>query len=428
MNVLAPVAASGVLSPVFAAGRFKGFRTGEFTVDGPESRVRAMFLRVGGRKVPRLELDEAATLPPAELKPRISGASLVVVHSRAIDDAGEAGLGVEHFDRELQRLVTACRNLQNAGIRQLVLTADHGFLLQDETARVHRYGRSIDPSRRHVWSADVHDQTGLVTVPLAALRYTGADGCLLMPEDTGVFETGPGNRGSFVHGGGSLQERVIPVVTVQFPAAADDLAPVCAVEVRRGAPVAGMSCVHLRLVPAPGVVDLPFAAAAASHDVRVRAAGRSEIGGSIIAARPETHWRDGRLRIPVEESWTEVFFTLAGPEDARAAVEVVAGDAGREAVGRLDDLFPVTGRAPAPTARPAGAANLAWVDKVPEDTRKVARHLAQNGSVTESDLVLLLGSPRAARMFALRFEDFQNVCPFPLRVVHTEAGKVYERE
>src|SRR5690606_27055103 len=62
------------------------------------------------------------------------------------------------------------------------------------------------------------DHTGEVRVALADLGYEGASGHLMFPLTTVPFDTGKRQR-SFVHGGNSLQERVIPVLTVVHRAA-----------------------------------------------------------------------------------------------------------------------------------------------------------------------------------------------------------------
>jgi hypothetical protein len=94
-----------------------------------------------------------------------------------------------------------------------VFTADHGFLLQDETNQEKPYGSKRDPNRRYVLSEEQRLEEGMVAVSLSALNYEGQDGYLLFRKDTAVFDTG-NRRRNFVHGGNSLQERVIPVLTV----------------------------------------------------------------------------------------------------------------------------------------------------------------------------------------------------------------------
>lgn len=213
MNVLAPLAERGRLRPVLTGGRIEGFQLREFRVADPETRRRAMHDRVGGAACPWLLLEEMVERSAADLRPALARARLVVVQSREVDNAGEKGLGLLVFDALLQRLRKAWQLLRDAGVRRFVLTADHGFLLLDETAVPLPHGRKIDPQRRHVLSPVGADHRGEVRVPLAELGYEGAAEHLMMPETTAVFDVGRRFLG-FVHGGNSLQERVIPVLTL----------------------------------------------------------------------------------------------------------------------------------------------------------------------------------------------------------------------
>ena len=427
MNVLAPVATDGALQPGFALGKFSGFKAGEFTVRDIETRQRAMFQRVGGHRVPVLKLDEACDLTPRSLQQRMRGAQLTLVHSREIDDAGEAGLGVSHFDDVLRRLKMACRNLQSAGIRRFVFTADHGFLLQDDTAAVYRYGRSIDPERRHVWSADGHEQAGLVTVPAAALRYDGVSGAFLMPEDTGVFDRGAGQRGNFVHGGNSLQERVIPVLVADLPGG--EIAEVaCLVEASVLPPVMGMHVVKLRLRHATARVQSLVLYGEVRVELLIQVPDNQHVRTEFKAVRPEERFDGLRLRLPISEDWTEVFFALTGPADARVPLEIIGSDATYEVQSlALEGLFDVAGSSVA-TASPSLSGD-AWLERIPDGgQRKVARQLSQLGVVTEEDLHGLLGSQRAARLFALQFDSFKALLPFGVQITMTDNGKAYRKD
>ena len=92
MNVLAPVAQDERLT---VAGIFQGFKTGEFTVRTPEQRARAMGAakrrEAGAPPQARRGLrGEHARTSRKEVKPH----QLIVVHSKEIDDAGEANVGL----------------------------------------------------------------------------------------------------------------------------------------------------------------------------------------------------------------------------------------------------------------------------------------------------------------------------------------------
>ena len=73
-----------------------------------------------------------------------------MVHSREIDDAGEANVGLMTFEATLRQLKAAWHHLQAAGVKQFVFTADHGFLLLDKTTAIRGYGSKRNPGRRYV--------------------------------------------------------------------------------------------------------------------------------------------------------------------------------------------------------------------------------------------------------------------------------------
>jgi len=200
MNALVPVSfgAPGEtprLKIVMKDGEPDGFASGELKVFNPETRRRVLADRAGGSKCPLWSLKEVVNRDATSLRQGVAGARLVIVHSQEIDQAGEKGSGVLVFEQVLQQLVAACQMLRDAGVRRFVITADHGFLLLDETAReAQTHGRKIDPQRRHVVSPLAADHEGEVRVPLSELGYGGAGGMhLMMQSTTGIFDRGRRN-------------------------------------------------------------------------------------------------------------------------------------------------------------------------------------------------------------------------------------------
>ncbi len=438
MNVLAPVADRGKLRPAISDGSVLGFSTGEFRVSDPESRKRAMHDRVGGPTCPLLTLEDVVTRESTSLKQSIARARLVVVHSNEIDRAGERGVGPAVFDQVMQKLRAAWKLLRDAGVRRFVFTADHGFLLIDDGARdAQPHGRKVDPKRRHVFSAVAEDHAGEVRVALADLRYEGTEQ-LMFPESTAVFDTGRKPMG-FVHGGNSLQERVIPVLTLVHRSAVggSNTRYVIRATVKEG--VAGMHCVEVKVMAPPqgelgfgGVPELELSLRAPEvPEVRVEPCQTR--GGAKITA--------GSIVATVGEPF-ELFFRLTGPADARVLVEIHHQGAEADVVPCVPDArFAVTvTRAPAPTVRRgprAGAirsrqperCGAQWLLSLPEGgVRQLFEHLAAHGAVTELEASTMLGGPRELRRFANRFEEFAAKAPFGVRIDVIGGVKRYVRE
>ncbi|MBI2378662.1 MAG: BREX-6 system phosphatase PglZ [Deltaproteobacteria bacterium] len=256
MNALAPVSQAGRLH---VAGVFQGFKTGEYTVNRPETRARAMGLRTVSKAGVSLKLGEVGEAKTADLKRKLAPHSLVVIHSTEIDDAGEANVGLSSFESTLQQLKAARHHLQLAGVKHFVFTADHGFLLQDETTTIRPYGKKTDPSRRHVLDEHPREEAGMVPASLKSLGYEGIEGYLLLREDTASFATGTAGA-SFVHGGNSPQERVIPVLTLTRARAEGRSLADCVIEAEPMADVLGLHRLRVRLVLDKEKSSLGFAA------------------------------------------------------------------------------------------------------------------------------------------------------------------------
>jgi hypothetical protein len=355
---------------------------------------------------------------------------LVVVHGREIDAAGEAGVGLAAFEHLVDEVKSAVCHLEAAGIRQFVITADHGFLLQDRTCKVRGYGKSRDPGRRYVLAAERRAEDGLLVASLAELGYQGRDGYLLLPEDTSVFDT-PVKQEGFVHGGASPQERIIPVLSVTSARARDADLSSYVVEAEPLADAVGFRRIRLRLVHDPQSPALPFGRAT-PIDLAICVPERPEITVAIAEVSGAGKERRGRLRLPVGTEATEVFFTLHGPIEERVQVQVLHPDGVEQVAPCLVegwfqvDSLPGTPELVSP--EPA-AASQEWLEVLPDDgIRAVFRHLNEHGVVTEAEAVRMLGSPRRFRRFSGTFEELRNLTPLRVRIEVTPTGKRYVRE
>ncbi|MCA9517084.1 MAG: BREX-6 system phosphatase PglZ [Myxococcales bacterium] len=439
MNVLAPVAApSGRLAPALEASagdveKVKGFSTGEYRVHDPATRQKAMHARVGGATCPWLTLDEVESRDAASLKRAIAQARLVVVHSQEIDAAGEKGLGPKVFATVLRQLRTAWSLLRDAGVRRFVITSDHGFLLLDDATNVAlAHGRRIDPHRRHVFSPVAADHAGETRVALSELGYEGATGYVMFPESLAVFDTGKHPR-TFVHGGNSLEERVIPVLTLVHRAAAGGSLIAYRVVAERRDGVAGMHCLSVRVeVAAQGALDF---GGTKTVELALRVTEVPEVEPELCQARGgHAKIVSGAVQAAVGEPF-ELFFRLTGASDARVLVEVYHPSATLQVAPSVPEArFAVTAvggqaRTPAQTAPTVqGAAATAWLEKLDGAAQTVFSHLQAHGTLTEDEVAKLLGGARQARKFAVHFEEFAAHAPFVTRIDVVGGVKRYTRE
>jgi hypothetical protein len=484
MNVLAPVTHGAQADRLMVAGIFQGFKTGEFTVRGPDDRARAMGLRSVGKAALNLKLANVCEASTAALTKEVKPHQLIVVHSKEFDSAGEASVGLFTFEALLRQIKAAWHHLQLAGVKSCVFTADHGFLLQDETTDVREFGSKRDPNRRHVLDEHPRAEAGMVNVSVAALGYEGLTGYLLFRDDTAVFSTIK-DGAQFVHGGNSPQERVIPVLTVTRTRAEQGGLSEYAVEVQAQPDVMGLHRLLVRVGFAKQTTTSLGFAAARAVDLSLRVLPREQPRGNDDAEQQAIRvvfkdvvgpgrLRTGRLQLPVGDVWTEVFFGLEGPTDGRVRIEVHHPDNVENVRSTTPDTwYSVIGTAvtvpekpstlataqstaqstasSAPTkapvelaSAPTGQAKPAktrppvtipppaaedWAETIADEgTRKVFLHLDKHGAITELEMTHLLGSPRAFRRFSLELEVHLPKLPFRVRIETTEGGKRYVRE
>lgn len=170
-----------------------------------------------------LDLGEVMQLSRAKLEKKVVGKDLVVVRSQEIDFFGEGGFGFQArsvMDTVVDNLARAIRKLAAAGVGRAVVASDHGHLFaaepRAESMRIDSPGGDTVELHRRCWAG-----RGGATPPSCvrvSARDLGndADFDLVFPSGAGVLRAG-GDL-AFHHGGPSLQEMVIPVVT--FRAAA----------------------------------------------------------------------------------------------------------------------------------------------------------------------------------------------------------------
>lgn len=167
-----------------------------------------------------LALDELLGLPVSKLSKKLAGAEVVIIRSQEIDHAGETGFTFQArqvMDTVIDNLARAIRKLAGAGIEHAVVTADHGHLFfptdRDESMRTDAPGGDTVELHRRCWiGRGGSTPPGCMRVTAGELGYA-SDLDFIFPVASGVFRAG-GDL-AFHHGGTSLQEMVIPVVTIR---------------------------------------------------------------------------------------------------------------------------------------------------------------------------------------------------------------------
>ena len=148
---------------------------------------------------------------------------LVVVHGDVLDKAGHEGqLQLTGATEHLERYARAIRRLREAGFQRVIIATDHGFFHwqpeADEVEVVKPKGEVLWSSRRAMVGHDMTHPTALcLPVPQSDLEA-------MVPRSVNAFKTYGGL--GFFHGGATLQELIVPVIVVQWPARATKVAVV----------------------------------------------------------------------------------------------------------------------------------------------------------------------------------------------------------
>jgi hypothetical protein len=181
-----------------------------------------------GARVPTLvdlPLDELLNLQPSKLAKKIDGAQVIIVRSQEIDQVGEAGFifqARQVMDSMISNLARGVRKLATAGVEYAVVTADHGHLFystdRDDSMKIDPPGGSTVELHRRCWiGRGGSTPASCVRVAGSALGYD-TDLDFVFPSGLGVFRAG-GDL-AYHHGGPTLQELVVPVLTVRSRAVA----------------------------------------------------------------------------------------------------------------------------------------------------------------------------------------------------------------
>lgn len=169
-------------------------------------------------------LGEVVKLSPKRKK-EIEAANLIVVTAQEIDRLGEEGLDEEEYriylDEVLEKARRAIRSLSRVGVREFVLSTDHGFQLVTAMDP----GMSMDPPggetlelHPRVWIGQGGGKGENFLRFKAGDLELGGSMEFAFPRGLGAFKV-KGGVGAYFHGGISPQEHILPLVRMKAPKA-----------------------------------------------------------------------------------------------------------------------------------------------------------------------------------------------------------------
>lgn len=188
----------------------------------PDQAARHRYLKGQLTDLVDMTLDDALSGPAKSLQKKIGGAQYIIIRSTEIDAAGEANTGTVSARRIMEGIIEdlarCLQRLASAGVENVVVTADHGHLFfaseRDQSMRMEAPGGDTVDLHRRCWvGRGGATPPGSLRIQAVKLGY-GGDLDLVLPRSTSVFKSG-GDL-AYHHGGASLQELVIPVVTARL--------------------------------------------------------------------------------------------------------------------------------------------------------------------------------------------------------------------
>ncbi len=181
--------------------------------------ARMKFLKARVPGAVDIELGKLLQMTSGKLKSTLGSAPLIVVRSQEIDKVGEMDgdfIARQMMDTVLQNVARAVRKLATAGIEYVVISADHGYQFTREKEEAYRTnspgGSTLDLHRRCWVGRGGSSPPGTLRVNGSELGYdTNLE--FVFPTGIGVFKAG-GNL-AYHHGGISLQELIVPVLSLR---------------------------------------------------------------------------------------------------------------------------------------------------------------------------------------------------------------------
>jgi hypothetical protein len=444
MNVLVPHPSNGALTPILnrRTRKFDGFVFNGKSVTGPLHREK-MLKHHGAETVKWMRLEEIRDTESGMLKNSIKNIRLLAIHSLDIDEKGEKGIlpvAPDFYENTLNQLLVAVKRLQQAGIKQFVFVADHGFLFCDTSVHSESIPHlDVETARYAIHHAEIQYRD-IVSVPFKELGYvsgdaSGDDRYLILKKHTGL-NIAPKSLNAVVHGGNSLQERAIPVVTyttVKTRVSGDSGA--YSVKITPEDPLWHINRILVRAEP----VNLISLASQKDVNLQIDAADQPAVTVQIGEVTPGSH-AGNRITIPVNTDVT-IMFRLIGAASGEVPIRISQPENDDPVAPAVSDtVFPVH-RPDAPASgsgeRAAGIPEAEdtvhdWRDRIPEEFHAVIRHIEIHGAITEETLIRQLGGPgrgsRKARKFSAMLPEWLKYLPFQVEIGDAvDEGKEYRK-
>lgn len=420
MNILAPSTKDNLVELIVKGEQIDCVQgTGSYRIANPKTRRAAIKDGIGGQTSPDVTMTDILYSSARALRKKFSHSKVAVIPYLGIDRAGEEGKGEQKFSDCLKTLRSAWQKMREAGFDHFVFVADHGFLLVDPNFPQRKtHGRSCDNNRRHIVTSVGANHPGEVRVRLRDLNYkVEKDLHLIMPEDASVFDNGFPYK-NFVHGGNSLQERVIPVLQIIHSHKQQKLPTEYGIVVKSSIMDRN---IHLQLrVVRKSSDDLFDALEQQAIEVELSAVDDPNTQLQIQHTFGNGEYKNETLTIK-ENSELNIFLQLESTNCDTTRLKIrLPHVAAQEYIS--EEFFPVVKSAvnnsTSEAVQEISAEN--WLDNIKDDNaQRIFQYLNEHGAITEKEAAgLLVGksSARAYRKFRRNLDEYVKKAPFTVYI------------
>lgn len=432
MNALVPVVKDAQMVPLYDnKGGICGFQGGERQVRTPSDRLKTLQDHAGVDTA-WIELKDLFSMSRQKMK-KIGECGLLAVAVPDLDKIGEAGVlsyGGNYFETVLARVKTAVMKLKEAGFEEFVMTSDHGFLLGDESLETGRAPKLESAERRFAFGSERNSEH-LVSAGLNQLNYAGSGpGAWFVFERSTHLLVNPIKTG-FYHGGNTVQERVIPVISLSLKKTLPDTTGTFALTIQKKPDAMGFH--RVSIVPVskmPGLFSIPQVEVRLVSDDGVRV----EIGDVVGAERS-----GDVLTLPLDKE-SEIYFKLWEGNRSKTTIFFQAIQEQTVLLNpNCPDFYevenysvesePVKSGKKIPDAEKDSSRGFG---SIPPEYHAALAHLEKHGTLTEKFLVNTLGGDGAAarkgRRFANLIAEWVRELPFDVFIEQTLEGKEYRKK
>ncbi len=190
---------------------------------GLDARLKLLNAGRTGDRADAMRAEDFMALTKDDARTRVSECDVLYIYHNQIDATGDKiateDRTFEAVEDTLEDIVKLVKKLSGANASNVLVTADHGFLYQHRPIEESDFSSSeihgetvLSINRRFVLGHGLQSEHGLAHFTPARLGLAGTVEALVPKSINRLRRQGSGSR--FVHGGATLQEVVVPVVTI----------------------------------------------------------------------------------------------------------------------------------------------------------------------------------------------------------------------